>query len=40
VVADVGLDPSELYAKDLDEFFAKVRIAYAVIVGGQAEEKQ
>jgi hypothetical protein len=31
VLTDIGLDPSGLCAKDLDDFFAKVSIAYAII---------
>jgi arsenate reductase (thioredoxin) len=38
VLADIGLDPSGLYAKNLDDFFAKVSIAYAIIVCDQAED--
>jgi arsenate reductase (thioredoxin) len=38
VLTDIGLDPSGLYAKDLDDFFAKVSIAYAIIVCYQAED--
>jgi arsenate reductase (thioredoxin) len=38
VLTDIGLDPSGLYAKNLDDFFAKVSIAYAIIVCDQAEE--
>jgi arsenate reductase len=37
VLADIGFDPSGLYAKNLDDFFAKVSIAYAIIVCDQAE---
>jgi len=32
VLADIGLDSSGLHAKSLDLFFAKVSIAYAIIV--------
>jgi arsenate reductase len=38
VLTDIGLDPSGLYAKNLDDFFAKVSIAYAIIVCNQAED--
>ena len=38
VLADIGLDPSGLYAKDLHEFFAGVSLAYAIIVCDQAED--
>jgi arsenate reductase len=38
VLADIGLDPRGLYAKPLDDFFAKVSIAYAIIVCDQAED--
>jgi arsenate reductase (thioredoxin) len=38
VLTDIGLDPSGLYAKDLDDFFAKVSITYAIIVRDQAED--
>ena len=38
VLTDIGLDPSGLYAKDLDDFLAKVSIAYAIIVCDQAED--
>jgi arsenate reductase (thioredoxin) len=38
VLTDIGLDPSGLYAKNLDDFFAKVSIAYAIIVCDQAED--
>jgi arsenate reductase (thioredoxin) len=38
VLTDIDLDPSGLYAKNLDDFFAKVSIAYAIIVCDQAEE--
>jgi arsenate reductase len=38
VLTDIGLDPSGLQAKNLDDFFAKVSIAYAIIVCDQAEE--
>ena len=36
VLADIGLDSSGLHAKSLDLFFAKVSIAYAIIVCEQA----
>jgi arsenate reductase len=38
VLADIGLDPSGLYAKNLVDFFAKVSIAYAIILCDQAED--
>ena len=38
VLTDIGLDPSGLYAKSLDDFFARVSIAYAIIVCDQAED--
>ena len=38
VLADIGLDSSGLHAKSLDLFFAKVSIAYAIIVCEQAED--
>jgi arsenate reductase (thioredoxin) len=38
VLADIGLDSSGLHAKGLDRFFAKVSIAYAIIVCEQAED--
>jgi arsenate reductase len=38
VLANIGLDPSGLYAKSLDDFFAKVSIAYAIIVCDQVED--
>ncbi|HEX9869683.1 MAG TPA: arsenate reductase ArsC [Candidatus Tectomicrobia bacterium] len=38
VLTDIGLDPSGLYAKNLDDFFARVSIAYAIIVCDQAED--
>ena len=38
VLTDIGLDPRELYAKHLDDFFAKVSIAYAIIVCEPAED--
>jgi len=38
VLTDIGLDPSELFAKSLDDFFARVSIAYAIIVCYQAED--
>jgi arsenate reductase (thioredoxin) len=38
VLTDIGLDPSGLHAKSLDDFFAKVSIAYAIIVCDQAED--
>jgi arsenate reductase (thioredoxin) len=38
VLMAIGLDPSGLYAKNLDDFFAKVSIAYAIIVCDQAED--
>ena len=38
VLADIGLDPSGLHAKSLDDIFAKVSIAYAIIVCDQAED--
>ena len=38
VLTDIGLDPSDLFAKSLDDFFARVRIAYAIIVCNQAED--
>jgi arsenate reductase len=38
VLTDIGLDPSGLYAKSLDDFFARVSIAYAIIVCDQGED--
>jgi arsenate reductase (thioredoxin) len=38
VLTAIGLDPSGLYAKNLDDFFAKVSITYAIIVCDQAED--
>jgi arsenate reductase len=38
VLTDIGLDPSGLHAKNLDDFFARGSIAYAIIVCDQAEE--
>ena len=38
VLTGIGLDPSGLYAKPLDDFFAKVSIAYAIIVCDQVED--
>jgi arsenate reductase len=38
VLTDIGLDPSGLYAKRLDDFFARVTIAYAIIVCKQVED--
>ena len=38
VLAEMGLDPRGLYAKRLDDFFAKVSIAYAIIVCHQVED--
>jgi arsenate reductase len=38
VLADIGLDSSGLQAKSLDLFFAKVSIAYAIIVCDQVED--
>jgi arsenate reductase (thioredoxin) len=38
VLTDIGLDPSGLYAKNLDDFFARVSITYAIIVCDQAED--
>jgi arsenate reductase len=38
VLTDIGLDPGGLYAKSLNDFFAKVSIAYAIIVCDRAEE--
>jgi arsenate reductase (thioredoxin) len=38
VLAGIGLDSSWLHAKGLDRFFAKVSIAYAIIVCEQAED--
>jgi arsenate reductase (thioredoxin) len=38
VLTGIGLDPNGLHAKHLDDFFAKVSIAYASIVCDQAEE--
>jgi arsenate reductase (thioredoxin) len=38
VLTDIGLDPRGLYAKDLDDFFAKVSITYAIIVCDRAED--
>jgi arsenate reductase len=38
VLTDIGLDTRELHAKSLDDFFAKVSIAYAIIVCEQAED--
>jgi protein-tyrosine-phosphatase len=37
-LADIGLDSSGLHAKSLDLLFAKVSIAYAIIVCDQAED--
>jgi arsenate reductase (thioredoxin) len=37
-LADIGLDSSGLQAKGLDLFFAKVSIAYAIIVCEQVED--
>ena len=38
VLTDIGLDPSWLYAKSFDDFFAGVSIAYAIIVCDQPED--
>jgi arsenate reductase (thioredoxin) len=38
VLADIGVDSSGLHAKSLDLFFAKVSIAYAIIVCDQGED--
>jgi arsenate reductase len=38
VLTDIGLDTRELHAKSLDLFFARVSIAYAIIVCDQAED--
>jgi arsenate reductase (thioredoxin) len=38
VLTDIGLDPSELYAKSLDDSFARGSITYAIIVCDQAED--
>ena len=39
VLADIGLDSSGLHAEGLDRFFAKVSIAYAIIVCDQVEKE-
>jgi arsenate reductase (thioredoxin) len=38
VLTDIGIDSSGLHAKSLDLFFAKVSIAYAIIVCERAED--